>query len=666
MENKKEVKRVVINKPKLKMCDICKEEISLYSLSSHIKWTHNMTSDEYVKLYGEFRQIKPISNRKVNKITCQLCKTEFSTVGLFTHLRDTHNMSTDEYTSKFGEYRPNELRKIEYKNRLDTIDDNKKQTCVICNMQFASGILLGYHIKNDHSLDKKEYINRFVFNGIRPKCGCGCGRNVRILKYYPYKMDYVSGHNKSTLGFKFSDESKLKMSEKAIERIERGIGKTIDTIPELRFKSILDRLNVKYEHPYHVNLGNRIASIDFYISEINILIEIDGEYWHPDTLENLNFHTISNVISDKQRECLPNLVRIRSLELEQYEKIDTKETFLKAIQNSLKPDNVKILSYDHPIINKEYFKVCIDKKGNDYLKDNVWLLLKFIRAFQPKLPYPDLEEDLDMIYDKISNYDLNGILKDGNIFSNNIPTHGHNYLKHYFHSYWKSSYKGELSPMQCWENDDVMKKVIEYRIGCNNSGEIFDFSLLQLIRGISAIRKTISFFKPLLAAAIYKHYLKDRIEPVVLDPCAGFGGRMVGFKSVYRGGGYIGCEPNIETYNELCKMIEREDLSKCVVYNCKFEDLDISKLPPIDLTFTSIPYFDLETYSNPTNYYSFDHWKDIFITSLYKAPNCHINVNKSLCEKLTWEDKVEYYISSNKSHFDKTEGQKLEPIVKLS
>ena len=37
-----------------------------------------------------------------------------------------------------------------------------------------------------------HYILNFVFKGIRPTCGCGCGKNVKLLNYYPYKVDYIS------------------------------------------------------------------------------------------------------------------------------------------------------------------------------------------------------------------------------------------------------------------------------------------------------------------------------------------------------------------------------------------------------------------------------------------------------------------------------------------
>jgi hypothetical protein len=147
-----------------------------------------------------------------------------------------------------------------------------------------------------------------------------------------------------------------------------------------------------------------------------------------------------------------------------------------------------------------------------------------------------------------------------------------------------------------------MRRIIKYRIGINDSGEVFDFTYHQLIKGLSAARYTISFFKPVLAAAIYKEFIGDNNTPVVIDPCAGFGGRLLGFKSIYPNGKYIGIEPNKETYDELVKL--SENFSNIELHNCEIEDYTGSK--NCDLTFTSIPYFDLEDYSNDIYYSSFN------------------------------------------------------------
>jgi len=137
-----------------------------------------------------------------------------------------------------------------------------------------------------------------------------------------------------------------------------------------------------------------------------------------------------------------------------------------------------------------------------------------------------------------------------------------------------------------------MYNIIKYRIGINKNNETFDFSLKNLVYGLSVNRYTVSFFKPLLAAAVYKYFLKDHKKPIVLDLCAGFGGRLLGFKSIYPNGTYIGLEPNKKRFDEL--EVLASNFNNVKIYNIKAEDFKICN--NYNLVFTSIPYYDLENY----------------------------------------------------------------------
>jgi hypothetical protein len=660
--------RAIVNKPSLKSCDICGEKISLYSFSSHLKWKHALTSDKYACKYGEFRKQKSKTHiRSVNKIECKLCNNKYSSVGFFVHLRDTHSISPDDYVIRCGEYRSSKLKNIEYKNRLMSTEN--KHSCVICGEQFASGNLLGWHIKKIHKLDKPTYVKQHIFNNTHPLCECGCGKTVKLLNYYPYRIDYITGHNSIGInnpmyGKTHKRTAVKKMSDSAVNR--KCAINTIDTEPELCFESLLNSLNIKYKHPYVVDCGDRSASVDFYLQDHNMCIEIDGEYWHPTNIENLNFKLLSSVISDRQKNnTIDNIYRIRESDLSALITNSRSETDLIKNIACYNKINHLVLGYDDVVINKEYFSNCIIDKGQPYVESFLWLLKKFIRNFQPEFPYPPLYESIELVMRKIREYDYTSIYNaQSNEFSNNIYSIGNNYLKHHFHSYWGASYKGNVAPKTAWEDESIMHDVIKYRIGCNNSGEIFDFSLHQLIQGLSARRITVSFFKPLLAAAIYHKYLGDTASPVVLDPCCGFGGRLLGFKSKYPNGTYIGCEPNVETFGELQTFIKNANLTNVEIHNCKFEEFSTDRR--FDLIFTSIPYYDLEIYSNSTAHGSFNDWKNTFIAAIekYSGKKCYINVSSELSERLNWTN-INSYIVSNTSHFDKNSANKREAIVEI-
>lgn len=81
----------------------------------------------------------------------------------------------------------------------------------------------------------------------------------------------------------------------------------------------------------------------------------------------------------------------------------------------------------------------------------------------------------------------------------------------------------------------------------------------------------------------------------VLDPCAGWGGRMLG--AVSAGCDYYAFEPNTVTYNNLLNLAKFLDIeNKVHIYCDDARNIDNYDIPNVDLILTSPPYFDLEIY----------------------------------------------------------------------
>lgn len=570
--------------------------------------------------------------RLIRHIECDICHQTYAITGIATHLKHAHAMSVDRYVTQYTEYRP---KYIDYKHRAAINNVN----CKVCNQVYGSERLLSFHIRIDHCLTKKDYILKYELNGSMPVCQCGCKQPASMLMQPPYKRDYISGHNPNgMLGRTHNDASKVKMSTKAIQRV--GLTTKVDTKPELEFESFLINNNIEYLKQFPTEYG----SIDFYLVDDDMYVEIDGEYWHPMKLENLNFQLLGNAIHDSiKSKNLVNLYRVRSND----------------ISNITCIDDIKKLNYayDYSIL----YKQCIIQKEFLMKKDYgkyTWLLLKFIRHFQTEFPYPTTTESINEIIHTIPNK-VDSILFD-NTFSNVKASNiGVSYLKSTCKSYWHSKYLSNDTPVEIWNNNNKMTNIIKYRIGSNKNKETFNFSLHQLIRGISAIRGTISFFKPVMAAAIYKHFLGDTQTPTVIDPCAGFGGRLIGFKSMYPNGKYIGIEPNPDTYTELLEISKH--FTNVELYNCKLEDYTGSKQS--DLTFTSIPYYNTEIYSTHFEYNTLDNWKDTFIKSLLTYNNIIVNIPNEL--RNCFGEATEYFISNNTSHLNKSKSTKDEYVLVL-
>lgn len=65
-------------------------------------------------------------------------------------------------------------------------------------------------------------------------------------------------------------------------RYHRHPGQFVDTRPERAVKFILDILGIEYVHPYYIGK----FSVDFFIPKSNLLLDVDGEYWHGRFEEN--------------------------------------------------------------------------------------------------------------------------------------------------------------------------------------------------------------------------------------------------------------------------------------------------------------------------------------------------------------------------------------------
>lgn len=143
----------------------------------------------------------------------------------------------------------------------------------------------------------------------------------------------------------------------------------------------------------------------------------------------------------------------------------------------------------------------------------------------------------------------------------------------------------------------------------------------------SAGYQYVNEFRPYLARDIYKKYVHEGDK--VLNPCAGWGGRLIGFAAcMFSDVEYVETDPATETYNGLVKLKDFLRLGDNVKqYNLPFEDLPVED-NYFDFVFTSPPYFDVERYSDEetqsyVRYNSLDTWKEhFFFPMVDKIINC--------------------------------------------
>jgi len=174
-----------------------------------------------------------------------------------------------------------------------------------------------------------------------------------------------------------------------------------------------------------------------------------------------------------------------------------------------------------------------------------------------------------------------------------------------------------LLSYRCEEESDINTVMYMFINGIFHFSDKIDHTAVYTSGRLSI--GTVSQFKPASAKALYDLFGAKN----VLDFCAGWGDRLVGFHAS-NAETYIGIDPNSDLHPQYEKIHEFCGTGKEAKFIClPAEDVDYSELR-YDFVFTSPPYFDLEIYNGEETqsvkrYPKIDHWlKGFLFKSLSK------------------------------------------------
>tara|TARA_R110000868_G_scaffold386208_1_gene654389 strand:- start:311 stop:1327 length:1017 start_codon:yes stop_codon:yes gene_type:complete len=214
------------------------------------------------------------------------------------------------------------------------------------------------------------------------------------------------------------------------------------------------------------------------------------------------------------------------------------------------------------------------------------------------------------------NYTDKELLKDWNWLKNEtVFKTGSQYkpglklCQHFCSNFFDIETKKGKSFVKAWNDPELMDKVRLW--GLSKMSALYLSWIRRAVYMASGMHNP-SFYRPHLSKQIILSTQKT--EGILFDPCAGWGGRLLG--TVASGWKYIGCEPNIETYTNLMRMVTFLNIEdKVTLYNIPYEDLDLESVEKVDIVLTSPPYFDIEIYASNTNqsyqkYSEYNNWMD--------------------------------------------------------
>jgi 16S rRNA G966 N2-methylase RsmD len=199
--------------------------------------------------------------------------------------------------------------------------------------------------------------------------------------------------------------------------------------------------------------------------------------------------------------------------------------------------------------------------------------------------------------------------------------------EHFFPNFFDIENKDGNSFKSLWKADKL-EKVLRW----NRKSHSTPY-LSELRRGIYFNYKLAksTMYRPQMAKMVVTNLGAKR----VLDPCAGWGGRMLG--SVAAGAEYVAFEPNTETYESLLKLIKFLGIEdKVRIIKDSALEMDKYDIGEFDLILTSPPYFDLEVYSHEDTQSikgcdTYSMWVNNFLKPLIELSISHMKQNGWSC-----------------------------------
>jgi 16S rRNA G966 N2-methylase RsmD len=188
---------------------------------------------------------------------------------------------------------------------------------------------------------------------------------------------------------------------------------------------------------------------------------------------------------------------------------------------------------------------------------------------------------------------------------------GHKILDHFMpHFYSVKNYKG--TSVRDLFTEATLEKALMQNIQMHSTPYVSEIRrMIVMTGGLGSVTK----YRTVTTKAIVQYYKAQK----VLDPCAGWGGRMLG--SLAAGASYTGCEPDPNTAKGLKGILGDTAIPQAVRSKARILEkpaevglLELADSEKFDLVLTSPPYFNLELYTagdqSTTKYKTWEEWTE--------------------------------------------------------
>lgn len=211
---------------------------------------------------------------------------------------------------------------------------------------------------------------------------------------------------------------------------------------------------------------------------------------------------------------------------------------------------------------------------------------------------------------------------------------GHKILDHHMVNFWDvTNYKGKS--VKNLITQELLEKALLTNLMMHSTPYPTEIRrMIVMTGGLGNVTK----YRTVTTKAIVQYFGAKR----VLDPCAGWGGRMLGTLAAAEDTYYCGCEPDTNTCNGLMNILSDEAIPTEVTQRADIWNDTIEKLLPTlqqeqkyDMVLTSPPYFNLEFYTDgeqsTNNYPTWDDWVNKWLKPVILGCLSCLNPNGTSC-----------------------------------
>jgi very-short-patch-repair endonuclease/predicted nucleic acid-binding Zn ribbon protein len=254
----------------LVICQICDQEMSFGRIKRHISTKHKETTvDQYVK---EYWSTLPLHQ------PCKVCEENI----VYKYKTCSKECRTKLEHEHKGKSKPEGFMSTEHKEKIGAANTGK------------TGGFTGHTHTEEFKIKKSSTMKG--------------NQNMLNKKQSDYQKQRVSEGMINY--YKEGNEPWTKNNPHTPETIEKIFQKQPMNKLEQFVASILDENNIKYKHQFFIKIKDGICkSYDFKIKDTNILIEIDGDYWHGGPGVEKHFH---NIEETKQNDLLKNQIALEN------------------------------------------------------------------------------------------------------------------------------------------------------------------------------------------------------------------------------------------------------------------------------------------------------------------------------------------------------------------